>query len=104
MNAARWQSFLPWLVGRELAAHPDVDPRSRVQRFTAVALFADISGFTAISEALGALGRSGTEELITLLNRYFGPMIELIHSHGGCIAMEASSPFENRPNTWLFHA
>ena len=44
---------------------------------------ADISGFTALSERLAAYGREGAEELTVLLNRCFGPMIEIVEAHGG---------------------
>ncbi len=44
---------------------------------------ADLSGFTALSERLAALGREGAEELTTLLNACFTGMIEIIEQHGG---------------------
>ncbi len=46
-------------------------------------LFADISGFTAMSERLNTLGKEGAEELIHLVNRYFGAMLEIIFAYGG---------------------
>ena len=76
-----------------------------VQRFPAVALFADVSGFTAISEALGKAGRGGTEELTDILNSYFRPMIDLIQSYGGIIgkfggdAMTVLFPFSDETQT-----
>lgn len=54
-------------------------------RFAATVLFADVSGFTAMSEALGQHGNAGTEELSRILNDYFEPMIDLIHAYGGTI-------------------
>ncbi len=80
-----WQSYLPYHVAKDLLAHPGQSPVGREQRFEAVVLFADVSGFTALSEALGATGKDGTEELTALLNRYFEPMIALIQSYGGII-------------------
>ncbi|MBN1314485.1 MAG: tetratricopeptide repeat protein [Anaerolineales bacterium] len=80
-----WRSFLPYHVALDLSHNPDVNPVGREQRFTAVALLADMTGFTAISEALAATGKSGAEELTIILNNYFGPMIELIHQFGGII-------------------
>src|SRR5687767_1824199 len=80
-----WQSYVPRYVAHDLVLHPDTCPVGREQRFDAVALFADVSGFTAMSEALGRSGRAGTEELTEILNAYFGPMIALIHSFGGII-------------------
>jgi class 3 adenylate cyclase/tetratricopeptide (TPR) repeat protein len=46
-------------------------------------LFADVSGFTPMSEALSVLGAEGAEILTDILNRYFADMIGVIHSHGG---------------------
>ena len=88
-NHAKWQSFLPWHVLDELAAAGTASqPAGEVGQarvYQCVALFADISGFTAISEALGAAGHLGTEELTGILNSYFDPMIDLIHQYGGSI-------------------
>ena len=94
-----WQSYLPYQVARDLVDHPHADPVGREQRLEAVVLFADISGFTAISEALGATGKAGAEELTLILNSYFEPMIDLIHSYGGSVgkfggdAMTAFFPY-----------
>ncbi len=46
-------------------------------------LFADISGFTAMSERLSTLGREGAEQITDLVNRYFSAMLEVIFSYGG---------------------
>ncbi len=46
-------------------------------------LFADISGFTALSERLATRGRIGTEELVDTLSRVFGGMLWIAASHGG---------------------
>ena len=81
-----WQSFIPYHIAQDLAERPSFPLTSVEQRLTAVALFADVSGFTAISEVLGAAGKAGSEELTTILNSYFGPMIALIRSYGGIIA------------------
>src|SRR5262245_10180778 len=48
-----WQSYLPYHVVGDLLRRPAAGPLGREQRFEAVALFADVAGFTAISEALG---------------------------------------------------
>ena len=50
---------------------PGIDPVAREDRFRAVALFADIAGFTPMSEAFARSGNRGTEELTELLNAYF---------------------------------
>ena len=82
---ASWFAYVPRHVAEDLLQFPDASPIRREARFNAVALFADVSGFTPMSEALGKTGRVGTEELTAILNRYFDPMIELIHSYGGII-------------------
>jgi predicted ATPase/class 3 adenylate cyclase len=51
------------------------------------ALFADVSGFTPLTEALArTLGaRRGAEELSIHLNSVYQPLIEQVHSHGGSV-------------------
>jgi adenylate cyclase len=78
-------SFVPRHVAEDILRHPHETPVGREQRLAAAALFADISGFTAMSEALARVGKRGAEELAALLNGYFEPMIDLIHSYGGIV-------------------
>ncbi len=47
--------------------------------------FVDISGFTALSERLAALGRVGAEELTEVLGLVFGEMIDLASRRGGTL-------------------
>jgi class 3 adenylate cyclase/predicted ATPase len=46
-------------------------------------VFADISGFTALSERLATRGRIGAEELVETLSRVFGAMLETAATRGG---------------------
>jgi class 3 adenylate cyclase/tetratricopeptide (TPR) repeat protein len=46
-------------------------------------LFADISGFTTISERLARIGQEGAEEITVIINRYFTVMLGLLQHHGG---------------------
>ncbi|MBN1640254.1 MAG: AAA family ATPase [Anaerolineae bacterium] len=46
-------------------------------------LFADISGFTAMSERFNRLGQEGAEEIIAVVNRYFGAMLAILSAHDG---------------------
>ena len=78
-------SFLPHLIAADLLQHPDEPPPTRARRLEAVVLFADVSGFTPISEALARLGEGGTEELTVLVNDYFAVMIDLIAAYGGIV-------------------
>src|SRR5579859_4277370 len=79
-------SYVPEYVARALVRQPGRNPVGRAQRFPAVVLFADISGFTPMSEALGRRGKAGVEELTAVLNTYFGAMIALAQAYGGSIA------------------
>jgi class 3 adenylate cyclase/predicted ATPase len=80
-----WLSFVPRYVAEDIFQHLDQSPVGREQHYDIVALFADVSGFTAMSEALGKTGKSGAEELTAILNSYFEPMIDLVTSYGGVI-------------------
>jgi class 3 adenylate cyclase/predicted ATPase len=46
-------------------------------------LFADMSGFTALSEKLSALGKQGSEEISAIINSLFASLVEEVHFHGG---------------------
>ncbi|CAM9578315.1 unnamed protein product, partial [Sphacelaria rigidula] len=53
------------------------------QEYDTVCLFADVSGFTALSEAMMGNGGEGVEGLAKHLNSYFGQMVRIIASEGG---------------------
>ena len=57
--------------------------RAAGQFITGTLLFADISGFTAMSESLSRVGREGAEEVTAIVNRYFGAMLGLMRDHAG---------------------
>ena len=48
-------------------------------------MFADVSGFTKLSEALGEKGPQGAEELAFFLNRYMEQLVRYIARAGGDI-------------------
>jgi class 3 adenylate cyclase/tetratricopeptide (TPR) repeat protein len=75
-------SFVPPAVAR--AIHAERQPRGSPgsEHCSAVALLADVSGFTALTGELAALGAPGVEELTTLVNRYFTRMIGLLEAAG----------------------
>jgi class 3 adenylate cyclase/tetratricopeptide (TPR) repeat protein len=78
-------AYVPRHVSAEILRAPSRSPVGVAHRFEAAALFADISGFTPMSERLGRLGGRGTEELTVLLNTYFGVLISSIESYGGIV-------------------
>ena len=51
----------------------------------AALLFADISGFTAMSEKLAVLGKEGAEEVNKIINAFFESLIKLIYLNRGDI-------------------
>jgi class 3 adenylate cyclase/Tfp pilus assembly protein PilF len=67
---------------RQALVYGDVLP----DRTSGAAMFADISGFTLLAEALAQqLGpQRGAEELTNQLNRVFGALIAEVHRYGGC--------------------
>lgn len=78
-------SFLPIRALNCFAADPTPLSSPASGSFKAAVLFADISGFTALTERLAQKGSAGVEELTTHLNAYFGQLIELILAHEGDI-------------------
>lgn len=65
------------------------------------ALFADVAGFTPISERLALLGPLGTEELTRILNQTFATLIAQVVAHGGSVARfsgDALTAFFVRPS------
>lgn len=75
--AMRMGAFLPQLVMAQDREKPWAD------QLSGTVLFADVSGFTHMSEVLSVLGAEGAEILTEILNRYFAGMIGIVHSHGG---------------------
>jgi class 3 adenylate cyclase/predicted ATPase len=76
-------SYVPGLIIHRLAANPTRITAPFSERFPAAVLFADISGFTALTEHLAQQGPAGAEVLTRELNTYFGRLIDLITIHGG---------------------
>jgi hypothetical protein len=74
------EAYIPDDRRRALAAGVEIPDRVR-----GAALFADISGFTPLTEALGKeLGpQRGAEELTAQLNRVFHALVEELHRFGG---------------------
>src|SRR6186713_2049888 len=76
-------SYVPNLIIKKLAQNPAIPSEASLERFRAVVLFADISGFTAITERMAAQGPEGVETISQILNDYFSRMMETIQAYGG---------------------
>lgn len=80
---AQLASFAP---GRLCSRFAGVNPRiplPSTEETSCAVLFADISGFTRLTERLAAKGAVGAEELTAALNQYFGQLIDIIDEFGG---------------------
>lgn len=78
-------SYVPSLVIYQAIKDPNYFTKPTKQEIECVVLFADISGFTALTERLATRGPAGAEELTHLLNNYLGQLIDLISLYGGDI-------------------
>jgi adenylate cyclase 10 len=84
-KAGKVEDFIPELVikfvTRTLERGEFTVPA--VDTFPAVAMFADLSGFTVMSESLATKGGLGAENLGFWLNRYFEQLVKLVAKAGG---------------------
>ncbi|MGQ0800210.1 MAG: AAA family ATPase [Pseudomarimonas sp.] len=76
-------SYVPMVVLQRMAELGGGLQEARVDTLHGALMFADISGFTALTERLVARGPAGIELLVRRLNAYFGSLIEVIVAHGG---------------------
>jgi hypothetical protein len=68
---------------RRLASDPRPLAEPCAETHPAAVMFADISGFTALTELLARQGPAGVERVAAGLNGYFGRLIAIIEAHGG---------------------
>ena len=76
-------SYIPPPLLRHLISTSDISSASSIQHFTGAVLFADVSGFTPLTESLAQHGTRGSEELSRLMSTYFDQMISLVMAEGG---------------------
>jgi class 3 adenylate cyclase/tetratricopeptide (TPR) repeat protein len=70
--------YVPTLVADWLQERPEERHRS----VDCTLLFADISGFTRMTEMLSGQGKAGAEEMAGLINSTFGPLLEAAYAYG----------------------
>lgn len=75
---ANYSRFMPEYVVKQMLDNPDSFKLGGVNQ-TITVLFADIRGFTTLSE------RSNPEKIVGLLNKYFTAMSDIIFAHGGTL-------------------
>ncbi|HJS20418.1 MAG TPA: adenylate/guanylate cyclase domain-containing protein [Anaerolineales bacterium] len=76
-------SYVPRLIQNRVAADPRPIESPVTEDMQAAILFADISGFTLLTEQLAERGPTGVETLARILNEYFGQLIDIINDYGG---------------------
>jgi adenylate cyclase len=75
---ANYSRFMPEYVVKQLLEKPDSFRLGGANQ-TITVMFADIRGFTALSE------RENPEKIVGLLNRFFSAMSDIIFEHGGTL-------------------
>ncbi|KPV53502.1 hypothetical protein SE17_09270, partial [Kouleothrix aurantiaca] len=75
-------TYIPSALVREQLATP-APARVRGTYWHGSVLFADLSGFTALSGTLSALGKQGAEEVSAIINALFGALVDEVHRYRG---------------------
>jgi len=73
--------YVPRLLVEWLRA----DPERRMRSLDGTLAFVDISGFTAMSEALSSRGKAGAEEVTEVMNTTFARLVEVAYGEGGTL-------------------
>ena len=77
--------YIPSMVTARIAESLIFPTQPTTENFIAAAVFADISGFTSLTEKLAARGPRGVETLSRILNEYFGRLTDQISKYNGDI-------------------
>jgi class 3 adenylate cyclase len=97
---AQLASFAPGRLCTRFTEREAEIPLPSAEDTRCAVLFADISGFTSLTERLAEKGAVGAEELTAALNRYFGQLIDIIDDFGGDVLKFAGdallATFEDR--------
>ena len=84
MGGSELLNFLPQTIVSHLSKEGESLTIPRRQEMETVVLFADISGFTLLSETMNKKHKErGPEFLSEYLNQYFSLMVKTIGSEGG---------------------
>lgn len=75
--------ILEQYVPPTIATAPPIPGQNRFTWQSGTLLFTDLAGFTTLMEAYFTRGHQGANELLAVLNRYFGAMVEIISKSGG---------------------
>ena len=81
-DTERFLPYVPRLV-REWLDSPDPEATHRVMEGSTI--FADISGFTKLSERLARIGQEGAEEVTEVIGQSFSLLLEPAYSYDGTL-------------------
>ncbi|HET8674068.1 MAG TPA: adenylate/guanylate cyclase domain-containing protein, partial [Thermoleophilaceae bacterium] len=81
VSAVRFTPYVPRVLLRQLAENPS----ARVQQVEGTLVFADVSGFTRLSERLARKGREGAEQLSDTISDCFSALLEVAYDNGGSL-------------------
>ena len=115
-NLSAWAGFIPLVVQQQIAQIADqaedaaaaaAAPKPPPTEILAAAIFADASGFTALTERLSRLP-DGAERMCSIMNSFLGHAIRIVHAHGGQVLKFAgdalSAMFEVREDRTMAEA
>jgi class 3 adenylate cyclase len=85
MLAQRLAAYIPTTLTRKILQDESLIP-GQAEMITAATMFADMSGFTHVAEALAVDGARGTEALSRTLLMTFTALINAIHDAGGSVS------------------
>lgn len=77
-------AYIPAIIIQQQLRDP-APGRVRGEYWDGSVLFADLSGFTALSERLSTLGKQGAEEISGIINQLFGALVDDILRYGGTV-------------------
>lgn len=77
--------YLPWTGIQLLHNSAHTEAASTEETLHVAALFADLSGFTKLTEQMEQFGAEGPERLASVLNGSLEPIVDCILEHGGDI-------------------
>ena len=76
-------TYLPLGLRKELLATPPAVPAGKARVQETALLYADLAGFTPLTEAFAQAGPEGVEALAAVLNRVFGGLLDRLYAFGG---------------------
>ena len=80
-NPRKFDCYVP----RSLLTRLATPPEELVQTVEGTVVFADVSGFTRLSERLARVGKEGAEHLVDTINACFSALLADAYAHGGSL-------------------